>query len=793
MTRDDQKTKDQLLKALRDSEELYRGISESVPTSIVITDRSGRVVDLSPHHVAQFGRGKTGREDYIGKLLPERPSVVAANLTQEYWGVLRGKGFREEAVRFPKLSGGGEAYLDVSGVPLVRDGKVTGAVFIHQDVTDRKRGEDALWESEERHRTLFETLAQGVVYQEADGTIISANPAAQRILGLTLDQMRGRTSMDPRWKAIRADGSELPGEEHPSMLSFLSGNPVLGAVMGVFCPTQNKERWIEVDAVPLFKKGADKPHQVYATFSDITDRRLAEQRLMESEERHKTVSELTSDYAYCFRLDPDGTLVNEWVTGALDRVTGFSREELIRAGGWEGMIHPDDQSIPEDQLAAVLSNQSKSVEYRIVTKAGRVRWMLDHARPIWDQNEERVRRIEGAVRDITDLKEAEKERLDLQLRVQHAHKLESLGTLAGGIAHDFNNILMAILGNAELALSSLAPTEPVREEIDKIQLAAKRAAKLANQMLAYSGKGHFLTETVSLSEVTAGLIGLLEASVPRTTRLDFRLDESIPAIEGNKSQISQVVVNFVSNASEALESRAGVVRVTTGTMEWDRARLPRTDLTNECADGTYAFVAVDDTGVGMDQETASQVFDPFFTTKFTGRGLGLAAVFGIVRGHRGGITVDSEPGAGTTIRAFFPVAESVRASPPASVEVAQGNTILLVDDESQVLDVGERMLSMAGYEVKTACDGIEAVEMFKQYSGELACVILDLTMPRMGGELALIEFQKIKEDVPVLLSSGYTPEDVEDQMSTKGFAGILQKPYTMNELLGKISSVLGTK
>ena len=677
------------------------------------------------------------------------------------------------------------------------DEKKTKTQLIEELVELRRRcaehegAEDALPDSEERHRTLFETMTQGVVYQDVEGNITSANPAAQRILGLTLDQMCGRTSLDPRWKAVREDGSDFPGDDHPTMVSLRTGAPEQGAVMGVFCPNENTERWISIDSIPLFREGEGRPFQVYATFTDISARKRAEDALRESEARLRKAQRAAGMGFLDWNLETD---IIELSSEVIKMFGVEEHKQWTTPEALEQVCHPDDKEQFRKSLGLAISgDKDYNIDHRIVRPDGEVRWV--HAQAILRRDEEGTPvRLLGTVVDITDRKRNEQERLDLQLRVKHAQKLESLENLAGGIAHDFNNLLMGVLGNAELALSSLPPGTPARADIEGVRQAATRASELANQMLAYSGKGRFVTETLGLSEVTANMSHLLEASLPKTTTLDYQLDEQSSPIEGDKAQIRQVLLTFVTNASEALEAQSGVVTITTGTMQCNKAILTEMDIANGCSEGTYAFLEVADTGVGMDDRTIGQIFDPFFTTKFVGRGLGLAAAFGIVRGHRGVIKVASEPGTGTTIRALFPVAEQPAESRRDVVRAAEGtvldDTILLVDDDPGVLEVGTRMLAMAGYQVKTARDGYGAVEVFKRYADDIACVILDLTMPKMDGEQTFIELQKIKDDVPVLLSSGYTAEEVEARVSMRSFAGFIKKPYTMDELTRYVRGVL---
>ncbi len=272
--------------------------------------------------------------------------------------------------------------------------------------------------------------------------------------------------------------------------------------------------------------------------------------------------------------------------------------------------------------------------------------------------------VVATIRDITLRKDAETKQRQLEAQVRHVQKLESLGVLAGGIAHDFNNLLAGIMGNAGLALRDLGDLGPAADRVRQLQAAAVRASELTGQMLAYSGKGTFLVEAVDLSRLAREMASLLTASVSKKAELVLHLEADLPAIEGDATQLRQVVMNLLTNASDALEDRPGTIRVRTGGMTVDRGYLAATYLDEDLPAGPYVFCEVSDTGCGMDRDTVARIFDPFFTTKFTGRGLGLATVLGIIRSHRGAIRVYSEPGMGTRVRVLFPATEQTAEAPP---------------------------------------------------------------------------------------------------------------------------------
>ena len=409
--------------------------------------------------------------------------------------------------------------------------------------------------------------------------------------------------------------------------------------------------------------------------------------------------------------------------------------------------------------------------------------------------------ILGIFWDITDRKRAEEERKAFEAQVQHAQKLESLGVLAGGIAHDFNNLLLAILGNADLALMDMAPEAPARQNVDEIKRASQRAAELSRQMLAYSGKGRFVVKALDLSAMVEEMAHMLKVSISKKAILKYNFNKNLPPIEADATQIRQVIMNLITNASEAIGDRSGVISISTGAMETDRAYLQETYLDEGLPEGLYVTLEVADTGCGMSESIQARLFDPFFTTKFTGRGLGMAAVLGIIRGHRGAIRIRSEFGEGTTITVLFPAIRSEESDPADEgqddkrrIEEAWkcSETVLLVDDEETVRAIGTKMLQRLGLTVLTACDGREGLEVFGEHKDEIACVILDMIMPHMDGEEAFGELRRICSDVPVIMSSGYDEQRVTKRFAGKDLAGFIQKPYEFKELRNAMRSALGS-
>jgi two-component system cell cycle sensor histidine kinase/response regulator CckA len=402
------------------------------------------------------------------------------------------------------------------------------------------------------------------------------------------------------------------------------------------------------------------------------------------------------------------------------------------------------------------------------------------------------RRLVLVARDARERRRLEEQQAQLSRRVQEAQKLESLGILAGGIAHDFNNLLVGILGNASLALERLPATSPVRPLIENVDRSAQRAADLTRQMLAYAGKGRFVIEAVDLGALVDEMAELLDASLSKRAQLTMRLDPSIPPVEGDPTQLRQLVMNLLTNASDALGERDGAVTVSTFL-----------DVPTVGPDGLHGVdvrgqrcvcIEVRDTGVGMDETVRQRMFDPFFTTKTRGRGLGLAATLGIVRAHGGAVHVASEPGRGTTIRAWFPASDrglTVAEPLPPPVPMSERGVALVVDDEDHVREFIAAVLESTGLEIVQAVDGEAAVDVVRARGREIAVVVLDLTMPIMGGDEAFHAIHELRPDLPVLLSSGFSEQDARKRFGARGLAGFLQKPYRAAALLDAVRRVIG--
>jgi signal transduction histidine kinase/ABC-type amino acid transport substrate-binding protein/ActR/RegA family two-component response regulator len=391
-------------------------------------------------------------------------------------------------------------------------------------------------------------------------------------------------------------------------------------------------------------------------------------------------------------------------------------------------------------------------------------------------------------------RDAEEARLLLERQMQHAQKLESLGVLAGGIAHDFNNLLTAMLGHMNVAQVKLAPESPALPHLDSLEQIIHRAADLTRQMLAYSGKGRFVVRPYNLNHVVEEVTHLLEVAIPKKIALRFQLAPVLPLVEADAAQIQQVIMNLVTNAADAIGDAEGTIRLTTGSLQVDRAYLDQVFHGQDLAPGAYVTLEVSDTGCGMTPDIQARIFEPFFTTKRSGRGLGLSATVGILQGHRAGLRIYSEAGHGTTFKLLFPASEvPAEATPaPAAVAAPAGKVkVLLVDDEEMIREAAAAALVSLGFTVLTAGNGFEALEVLAHRGGEVDVVLMDLTMPQMDGREAFQEIRRILPQLPVILSSGYSEQESIQDFMGRGLSGFLQKPYTLRTLEQTVLGAVG--
>ena len=511
-------------------------------------------------------------------------------------------------------------------------------------------------------------------------------------------------------------------------------------------------------------------------FEDVTDRKLA------AEARYRRL----------FEAAKDGMLIADAATGEItdanphfETLFGYRREELIGKRIWDAAAFRDAPDLKSKVQEARGEEATRFPDLMLRARDGRS-VQVEVVANAYGEGDRQV--VQFNVRDIT-------ERKRFELQIQHTQKLESLGVLAGGIAHDFNNLLTGIMGNASLGLAELHPPAPIRRYLQEILSASQDAAHLTRQMLAYAGKGAFVVEPVDLSQMIREIEPLIRTSIPKSVAVQMELEDDISEIRADRGQIQQLVMNLMINGAEAVGAgKPGTVLVRTDTRDLDAAAIQAEYPNERLSPGEYVGLEVRDNGSGMDEATKKNIFDPFFTTKFQGRGLGLAAVSGIVRAHGGAIRVYSSPGRGTSFQVLLPAIAAKKAdhaSAPPTFAPPAGGTILFVDDEKTVRRLADSALTHRGWKVLLAEDGAEAVRLFQEHLETITLVILDLSMPVMDGEAALAQIREVSANVPVIMSTGYGASEAERVFAGRKMAGFLQKPYTVDQMLEVIAAVVG--
>lgn len=636
---------------------------------------------------------------------------------------------------------------------------------------ERRRAEEALRESEATLKSIFRVAPIGIGLV-LDRTLKQVNDRVCEMVGYSREELVGESA-----RILYASEEEFERVGRVKYAQIRERGT--GTIETLWKKRDGTPIDVLLSSTPL--DPTDPSAGVTFTALDITARKHAQEALTESQERFRKLAELLPETIY--EMDADGklTFVNR---NAFDHF-GYDQEDFDRGINGFELVAPEDRARALKNAARIMSGEQIGLtEYRLLRKDGSTFPAIMHSTAkVVDGKSVGLR---GVVIDMTETK-----KLESQLR--QAHKMEAVGTLAGGIAHDFNNLLQAVQGYAELLLLKKTEAEPDYQILMEISRAARRGGELTRQLLAFSRKVESRLQPLDLNRTVNEVRLLLERTIPKMIRIDLHLMGNLHWIKADPSQVEQIMMNLAVNARDAMPE-GGTLTIETRNVivtEEDCSSQP------ELTPGSHVLLTVSDTGLGIEKTTLEHIFDPFFTTKEVGKGtgLGLAMVYGIVKNHRGAILCSSDPGAGTAFKIYFPAIERPEVTPrivPAATEPPRGSeTILLVDDDDAVRELGEETLQMFGYTVITAPDGASALHIYGKERDHIDLIILDLIMPEMGGTQCLQELLGMDPQARVIIASGCAVAREIEQVTKSGAKAFINKPYDIQQMLTAVRRVLG--
>lgn len=516
--------------------------------------------------------------------------------------------------------------------------------------------------------------------------------------------------------------------------------------------------------------------------------------------RYQLVSELISDYAYSVEIDSNGVPTTSWLIGAFEKISEYTLEELQVPNAISQLVHPEDTHLLTRSMQSLQKGKALSNETRLVTKSGKIKWVRDRMKPLMDQETGRLCGVIGAVEEITELVAAREREKQMEQQAWHIQRIDSLGQLASGIAHDCNNMLVGILGNVELCLAKTDANSLFHSSLEKIRTGAMNLRALAGQMLEYSGKGSSIVERVDLSKTSQEMMNIIDVALNKNTRLSANFGKNLPLVNVNRSQLQQVVLNIIKNASDAIGKNHGTVKLETGVIFAQSDLLRNTYVNDNLPEGEYVYLKIADDGIGMDEITKQKLFDPFYTTKSDGHGLGMASVLGIVRRYRGAIIVDSKPGEGTTVIVYLPVFKKplspylIERQDNSNIELKKCNRaplILILDNDPIARGVVSEMLTREGYRVISMASDQKDIEEIEEADCSIEAVILDPGRTKSVTAEAYTSIRARWPGVPVFLLSAYPESEVDSIFSSSEVVAFIQKPFLMNTLLTTLTKFIG--
>ncbi len=636
-----------------------------------------------------------------------------------------------------------------------------------------------MYRDEKRFQTVFDAAPLGIAIADAKGYFLEANDAFFRLLGYSKDEFKKLTFMDithpdDRSETIRLSKRALDGENN----SYQAEKRYL---------KQNGEYLWGIVRATAIKDNNGNLHYWLAIIEDITEHKADKEALKQTGKRYRNILESIEEGYFEVDLKGNFTFFNDQVC----EIIGYPRQELMGMNNRQYTSPATAKKMYQTFNQMFKSGKSaKITKYEVIRKDG-TRKTLEVSAALMRNLDAAPIGFRGVLRDVTDRIQAEKDKKRLESQVQHAQKMEAIGTLAGGIAHDFNNLLMGFQGNISLMLMDLVEDHPHCEFLHNMERYVKRGSELTRQILGFARGGKYQVKTTLLNDLINKTADMFRRT-KKEISIHKKFQEDLWSVEVDQGQIEQVLLNLFVNAWQAMPGGGSLL------IETENVTLDEKDYDRPYAisPGRYVRISVSDTGIGMDKATQERIFEPFFTTKDVSRGtgLGLASTYGIIKNHNGIINVYSEKGHGTTFKIYLPASKKQVIEEKSKPEVAQGGTemILLVDDEEMVADIGKDMLEKLGYTILVAFSGAEAIKIFNANRDEVKLVILDMIMPDMSGGETFNRLKAMKPDAKILLSSGYSLNGRASKIMKRGCNGFIQKPFNLKQISRKIREILDT-
>ncbi len=753
-------------RALRESEELLKAIVEATTDGILVVNENGKILHYNKQFVQTWNvpnelietRDDRKLLDHVLEQLSS-PAEFLSKVQKLYQST-------DEDFDTIHLKNG--QILERRSYPLMRNNEIYGRVWSFRDVTEQQQAMNALQKSEDRHRLYFENVSDVIFSIDPDLRIINISPSVERVLGYTPEEMVGRPIED--LNVLEPDSLE---KAFSDIMRVLSGERIPFSRYE-FISKDGARKFGEVSLSPLTRNG--KVTAMVSVARDITERKSIEDALKQSKEQYRIVLEANPDPVVVYDMEGKVTFFNR----AFSKIFGWRLEECI--GQKMDVFVPAD-AWPETKMMIdkVISGENFSgIETRRYTKEGKIIPVSISGAIYRDENGNPI----GSVINLRDISEQK----GLEIQLQQAQKMEAIGTLAGGIAHDFNNLLMGIQGCTSLMFMDIDSNHPNFEYLHRIENYIKNATSLTKQLLGFARKGKYEIKATDINDIVSKSSEMFGRTKKEIT-IHKKCQPDIWAVEVDQFQIEQVLLNLYVNAWQAM-SGTGELFIQTENIILNDSDIKAYGVPS----GRYVKISVTDTGIGIDETIQHRIFDPFFTTKeiSRGTGLGLASAYGIIKNHGGIINSNSKKGEGATFNIFLPASEKkIIKEKMIHKEILKGSeTVLLVDDEDIIIDVGRDLLEKLGYEVLTANGGRKAIEVYKSSRKKIDIVILDMVMPEMGGADTYEKLRDADPDVKVLLSSGYSIDGQASKILSRGCDGFIQKPFDIKSLSLELRKIL---